>query len=42
VKQLGNKWFLLSVDYIFGRLLEDSVRSAVERNGGTMSEPAIW
>src|SRR5919201_4401955 len=34
VKQLGNKWFLLSVDYIFGRLLEDSVRAAVERNGG--------
>src|SRR5215469_16587890 len=36
VKQLGNKWFLLSVDYIFGRLLEDSVRAAVERNGGTV------
>jgi branched-chain amino acid transport system substrate-binding protein len=36
VKQLGNKWFLLSVDYIFGRLLEESVRGAVERNGGTV------
>ena len=23
VNQLGKNWFLLSVDYIFGRLLED-------------------
>ena len=34
VNQLGKNWFLLSVDYIFGRLLEESVRAAVERNGG--------
>jgi branched-chain amino acid transport system substrate-binding protein len=34
VPTLGKKWFMISVDYVFGKALAASVKTAVEANGG--------
>src|SRR5262245_14428668 len=36
VPQLGKTWYFISADYVFGRMLQDAVRNAVEKNGGTV------
>src|SRR6516162_8842511 len=34
VPQLGKTWYFITADYIFGKMLQDSVKNAVEKNGG--------
>jgi branched-chain amino acid transport system substrate-binding protein len=34
VPQLGKSWYFISADYVFGKMLQDSVKAAVEKNGG--------
>ncbi|MFZ0838554.1 MAG: ABC transporter substrate-binding protein [Xanthobacteraceae bacterium] len=34
VPALGRKWFMISADYVFGKALAASVKTAVEKNGG--------
>lgn len=36
VPQLGKSWYFISADYVFGRMLQDAVKNAVEKNGGKM------
>jgi branched-chain amino acid transport system substrate-binding protein len=36
VPQLGKTWYFISADYVFGKMLQDSVGAAVARNGGTV------
>jgi branched-chain amino acid transport system substrate-binding protein len=32
--QLGNKWFFITADYVFGRALQDGATAFIEKNGG--------
>lgn len=32
--QLGNKWFFITADYVFGRALQDGATTFIEKNGG--------
>ena len=34
VPQLGKSWYFISADYVFGKMLQESVKNAVEKNGG--------
>ena len=34
VPRLGKTWYFITADYIFGKMLQDSVKNSVEKNGG--------
>ncbi|GHC65264.1 ABC transporter substrate-binding protein [Limoniibacter endophyticus] len=37
VQTLGDSWYFITVDYAFGHALENSVKTVVEENGGTIT-----